>query len=62
MRLVADLTIEAIYLTLLAQWWGRGGSLHVDCWSEILASGRLATQPAPQIYEGKEMLTCQPRR
>lgn len=35
MRLVADLTIEATYLTLLAQWWGRGGSLHVDCWSEI---------------------------
>ncbi|QTC92236.1 DUF1543 domain-containing protein [Brevundimonas goettingensis] len=35
MRFVVAPTIEATYPTLLRQWWGKPGSLHVDCWAEV---------------------------
>lgn len=34
-RFVVAETIEATYPTLLAHWWGKPGTLHVDCWAEI---------------------------
>jgi hypothetical protein len=35
MRFVVAPSIEDTYDALLSQWWGKPGSLHIDCWSEI---------------------------
>lgn len=35
MRFVVASTLEGTYEALRAQWWGRPGTLHIDCWSEI---------------------------
>jgi hypothetical protein len=56
MRFVAAPTIEATYPTLLAQWWGREGSLHVDCWSEISQADGYEVSLRAEPYEGKEKL------
>lgn len=56
MRFVAAPAIEATYPTLLAQWWGREGSLHVDCWSEISQADGYEVSLRPEPYEGKEKL------
>ena len=56
MRFVAAPTIEATYPTLLAQWWGREGSLHVDCWSEISQADGYEVSLRTEPYHGKEKL------
>lgn len=56
MRFVVAPAIEATYPTLLAQWWGREGSLHVDCWSEISQADGYEVSLRPEPYEGKEKL------
>ena len=56
MRFVAAPSIEATYETLLAQWWGREGTLHIDCWSEISQADGYEISLAPTPYEGKEKL------
>lgn len=56
MRFVVAPTIEATYETLLAQWWGRPGSLHVDCWSEISNADGYEISLRPEPYEGPEKL------
>jgi len=56
MRFVAAPTIEATYPTLLAQWWGREGSLHVDCWSEISQADGYEVSLRPEPHQGKEKL------
>jgi hypothetical protein len=35
MRFVVAASIEDSYAELRRQWWGRPGSLHIDCWAEI---------------------------
>lgn len=35
MRFVAATSIADCYDALRNQWWGRPGSLHIDCWAEI---------------------------
>ena len=56
MRFVVAPTIEETYQTLLAQWWGREGSLHVDCWSEISQADGYEISLRPEPYEGGEKL------
>ncbi|VXB27804.1 DUF1543 domain-containing protein [Brevundimonas sp. G8] len=56
MRFVAAPSIEATHETLLAQWWGREGTLHIDCWSEISQADGYEISLLPEPYEGKEKL------
>ena len=35
-RFIASRTIEDTYGTLREQWWGKPGTLHIDCWSELV--------------------------
>ena len=56
MRFVAAPSIEATYETLLAQWWGRDGTLHIDCWSEISQADGYEISLLPEPYEGNEKL------
>lgn len=56
MRFVAAPAIEATYPVLLAQWWGRPGSLHVDCWSEITHADGYEVALRSEPYEGDEKL------
>ncbi|MFN3877523.1 MAG: DUF1543 domain-containing protein [Brevundimonas sp.] len=56
MRFVAAPSIEATYETLLAQWWGREGTLHIDCWSEISQADGYEISLLPERYEGKDKL------
>ena len=50
MRFVTAPSIEETHDELRRQWWGRPGSLHIDCWAEInQADGHdiaLRTEPA----------------
>ena len=56
MRFVVAPGIEATYATLLAQWWGKEGSLHVDCWSEISQADGYEVSLRPEPFEGPERL------
>lgn len=56
MRFVVAPTIEDTYATLLDQWWGREGTLHVDCWSEISRADGYEIALRPEPYEGPERL------
>ncbi|MFN7108834.1 MAG: DUF1543 domain-containing protein [Brevundimonas sp.] len=56
MRFIAAPTIEATYEILLAQWWGREGTLHIDCWSELSQADGYEISLLPEPYEGKEKL------
>ena len=56
MRFVAAPSIEATHETMLAQWWGREGTLHIDCWSEISQADGYEISLLPEPYEGKEKL------
>lgn len=56
MRFVVASTIEETYGDLLAQWWGRPGSLHVDCWSEIGQADGYEVSLMPEPFEGRERL------
>lgn len=55
-RFVAAPSIEDTYETLRAQWWGRPGSLHIDCWSEIGHADGYEVTLRPEPYEGAEKL------
>jgi hypothetical protein len=55
-RFVAAETIEATYPTLLAQWWGKPGSLHVDCWSDISHADGYAVTLREEPFDGAEKL------
>ncbi|WP_425984163.1 DUF1543 domain-containing protein [Brevundimonas sp. TWP1-2-1b1] len=56
MRFIAAPSIEATYETLLAQWWGREGTLHIDCWSELSQADGYEISLLPEPYDGKEKL------
>ena len=56
MRFVVAPAIEATHATLLAEWWGREGSLHVDCWSEISQADGYTVSLRPEPFEGPERL------
>jgi hypothetical protein len=56
MRFVVAPTIEETWDDLRAQWWGRPGSLHVDCWSEIDRADGYAVSLETRPSEGAERL------
>lgn len=55
MRFVVAPSLEAAYGPLKQQWWGRPGSLHIDCWSEVVqADGYLVTlRPEPSAGQAR---------
>lgn len=55
MRFVVAPSIEQTYDALRRQWWGRPGSLHIDCWSEIShADGYdVSLQPTPFLGDAR---------
>jgi len=55
-RFVAAASLKATHAILLAQWWGRPGSLHIDCWSEIARADGYEVSLRPEPFEGPERL------
>jgi hypothetical protein len=55
-RFIVAPAIEATYEALKAQWWGRPGSLHIDCWSEIAHADGYDVLLRPEPFEGPERL------
>lgn len=55
-RFVVAESIEATREALLAQWWGKPGSLHIDCWSEISRADGFDVSLRPEPFEGPERL------
>lgn len=56
MRFIAASSIEATYDALREQWWGKTGSLHIDCWSEISHADGYDVSLRPEPYTGQEKL------
>lgn len=56
MRFVVAPTIEATYDELLRQWWGKPGTLHIDCWAEIAHSDGYEVSLRPEPFEGPDRL------
>lgn len=56
MRFVVAPTLEATYPTLLRQWWGKPGSLHVDCWAEVAHADGYEVSLRPEPFAGAERL------
>lgn len=55
-RFVVAESIEATREALLAQWWGKPGTLHIDCWSEISRADGYEVSLRPEPFEGPERL------
>lgn len=55
-RFVAAETLEATRPALLAQWWGKPGSLHIDCWSEITHADGFEVSLRPEPFAGAQKL------
>lgn len=55
-RFVVAPTLEETHGELKAQWWGRPGSLHVDCWSEIDRADGYEVSLRPEPFAGPERL------
>lgn len=55
-RFVAAPAIEATYGALLDQWWGKPGTLHVDCWAELTEADGYEISLRPEPFEGPERL------
>lgn len=56
MRFVVAPTIEDTHAALLRQWWGKPGSLHIDCWSEIAQADGHEVSLRPEPFEGAARL------
>lgn len=56
MRFVVADTIEATRQTLLDQWWGAPGTLHIDCWSTLDQADGYDVALRPEPFEGAERL------
>jgi hypothetical protein len=56
MRFVVAPTIEATREELLRQWWGKPGSLHIDCWAEVSHADGYEVSLRPEPFEGPERL------
>ena len=55
-RFIVAPTIKATHPALLAQWWGKPGSLHIDCWSEIAHADGHGVSLRPEPFAGKQKL------
>lgn len=56
MRFVVAESLEQSYQQLRDSWWGRPGSLHIDCWSELTRADGYAITLHPQPAEGTAKL------
>jgi hypothetical protein len=56
MRFVVAPTIEATREELLRQWWGKPGSLHIDCWAEVSHADGYEVSLRPEPFDGSERL------
>lgn len=55
-RFVVAPSIEETHRDLLDQWWGRAGSLHIDCWSEITQADGYEVSLRPEPFQGAARL------
>jgi len=55
-RFIAAENIQATHAALLLQWWGKPGTLHIDCWSEILQADGYEVSLRPEPFSGRERL------
>lgn len=55
-RFIAATDIAATYSKLRQDWWGKPGSLHIDCWSELTVADGFAIALRPDPFEGPEKL------
>ena len=56
MRFVVAPSILDTYDELRRQWWGKPGSLHLDCWAEIAHADGFDVDLRPEPFEGEERL------
>ncbi|HEV2081003.1 MAG TPA: DUF1543 domain-containing protein [Brevundimonas sp.] len=56
MRFVVAPSLADTHAELRRQWWGRPGSLHIDCWSEIDRADGFDVALRPEPFEGPERL------
>ncbi len=55
-RFIAAETIDATRSALLSQWWGKPGTLHIDCWSEIGQADGYDVSLHSEPFAGSEKL------
>jgi len=55
-RFIAAQTLRETHQELKRQWWGRPGSLHIDCWAEVSRADGYAVSLRPEPFEGLEKL------
>lgn len=56
MRFVAAPSIAETHQALKRQWWGRPGSLHIDCWAEVNEADGYEVSLRSEPFEGLERL------
>jgi hypothetical protein len=56
MRFVAASDLHGTHAELLRQWWGRPGSLHIDCWAELTQADGYEIALRPEPFDGPERL------
>lgn len=56
MRFVVARSITETYAELKRQWWGKPGSLHIDCWSEIDRADGFDVSLRSEPFAGRERL------
>ena len=56
MRFVVAPSIADTHAELRRQWWGRPGSLHIDCWSEVDRADGFDVSLRAESFEGPERL------
>lgn len=56
MRFVVAASVEDTYPTLRRDWWGKPGTLHVDCWAEIGHADGYEISLRPEPFPGDERL------
>jgi len=56
MRFVVAPSITETHAELRNQWWGRPGSLHIDCWAEISHADGYDISLRPEPFDGVERL------
>jgi Domain of Unknown Function (DUF1543) len=52
MRFVAASSLRETYTELIKQWWGKPGSLHIDCWAEITHADGYEVSLRPEPFAG----------
>nr|WP_281397039.1 DUF1543 domain-containing protein [Sphingobium boeckii] len=56
MRFVVAPSIDQTHAELLRQWWGKRGTLHIDCWAELNHADGYDVALRPEPFVGEERL------